>query len=59
VSKDGLGLIVIEPHCDGACAVELEWDAGWEPRIAVAVAVLALAFAAVWIAREHRHKPRV
>jgi len=42
VRKDGLGFIVVEPGCTGACEVELHWSAGWEPRIAWMVALVAL-----------------
>lgn len=34
VSQDALGQIVVEPHCDGGCTVVLEYDGGWEGRIA-------------------------
>jgi len=38
-----LGFIVVEPRCAGDCEVRLQWDAGWEPRIALALALLAIA----------------
>ncbi len=34
VSPDGLGQIVIEPHCDGECKIELIYDGGLEMRAA-------------------------
>ena len=34
VFGDGLGQIVIEPHCDGACQLELTYDGGLEMRVA-------------------------
>jgi hypothetical protein len=43
VYKDGLGFIVIQPNCSTSCVVELRWTAGWEPQIAEAFALLALA----------------
>jgi hypothetical protein len=40
---DGLGFIVIEPHCSGPCTIEMKWSSGAEPWIVVPVALLALA----------------
>jgi hypothetical protein len=37
VFGDGLGQIVIEPHCDGACQLELTYDGGLEMRVATIV----------------------
>jgi len=54
VSKDGLGFLVIKPDCSGNCVVEISWSAGWEPRIAAIVALLALAAAIVWWWRERK-----
>ncbi len=42
VRRDGLGFIVIEPRCAGACEIEMHWSAGWEPRIAWIAALVAL-----------------
>ena len=46
---DKLGQIVIEPRCDGACAVDLVYDGGAELRLARAASILALAGGALWI----------
>jgi len=46
---DKLGQIVVEPHCDGACTVDLVYDGGTEMRLARAASVTALAGGAIWI----------
>jgi hypothetical protein len=33
VTRDGLGLTVIHPACDGPCTVDFVFDGGWERRI--------------------------
>ena len=42
VHSDGLGFVVIEPDCSGACVVEMRWSPGAEPRIVVGLALLTL-----------------
>lgn len=34
ISADGLGLMIIEPDCAGACEVRLIYDGGWEAVLA-------------------------
>jgi hypothetical protein len=48
VRQDGLGFMTIDPRCSGSCVVQIQWSAGWEPRIALALAFLAIASAFVW-----------
>ena len=48
VRPDGLGLIVLEPQCAGACQVRLSWSPGLEPRIAIALALLTLIAMTIW-----------
>ena len=48
VRPDGLGLIVLEPQCTGACQVCLSWSPGLEPRIAIALALLTLIAMTIW-----------
>lgn len=46
IHRDGLGLMRIEPACQGACPIELIYDGGWEFRLCrwlPAAALLALA----------------
>lgn len=56
VRKDGLGFIAIEPRCSGACEVQLRWDAGWEARVVVGIALLAIASALFWWWKERRRE---
>lgn len=54
VRSDGLGLMVVEPHCSGPCAVRLKFDGGaemWLARWAQAAAVVA---GLLWWACERR-----
>ncbi len=46
---DKLGQIVVEPRCDGACAVDLVYDGGTELRLARTASILALAGGGLWI----------
>jgi hypothetical protein len=45
---DGLGFIVIEPHCAGPCTVEMKWSPGMEPWIVVPIALLAFFGSLAW-----------
>jgi hypothetical protein len=54
VRKDGLGLLVIEPGCSGACEITLRWSPGWEPALALLSALGALIGGLVWIWREKK-----
>jgi hypothetical protein len=51
---DKLGQIVLEPHCDGPCTVELAYDGGFELRFARWASVLALLFGGAWIVWQKR-----
>lgn len=43
IRRDGLGFMVLEPHCNGSCEVDLTFDGGLEMKIARSVR-LASAF---------------
>jgi hypothetical protein len=43
VKKDGLGLLVIEPACQGECEISLTYDGGQEWRATCLASLLALA----------------
>jgi hypothetical protein len=43
IHKDGLGLMWLDPKCNGPCEVELEYDGGWELRFCRWLSYLALA----------------
>ena len=49
VSGDGLGQIVLEPHCTGACSVELIYDGGWEMKAAKVVSAAGWLGCIGWI----------
>ncbi len=49
VRPDGLGLIVIEPHCDGDCAIDVRWSPGAQPWTCVAVSFAAFAGSLAWL----------
>ena len=49
---DGLGLMVIEPGCAGACRVELVYDGGLEMKLARLARSLALIGLLVWLAAD-------
>jgi hypothetical protein len=49
IGSDKLGEMVLEPHCSGACSVELQYDGGTEGRIARVLSLLALAGGLGWI----------
>ncbi len=40
--SDGLGLIVLEPHCSGPCAIRMTWSPGLEATLALPIALLTL-----------------
>jgi hypothetical protein len=42
VEKDGLGLIKLEPKCQGACDVTLIYDGGLERRLACAASLMVM-----------------
>ena len=46
---DGLGQIVVEPHCDGACKLELIYDGGLEMRAAKILSAASWLGCAAWI----------
>jgi len=50
---DALGQMVIEPHCNGPCVVDLIYDGGAELRIARIVQAVALGGAALWLLLFH------
>ena len=46
---DKLGQMIVEPHCSGACEVELRYDGGREHALASLACVLSLILGMVWI----------
>ena len=59
IRRDGLGFMVIEPRCTGACEIDLTFDGGGEMRAAYALRILGLLGAFGWMAlwwRRHRRR---
>jgi hypothetical protein len=54
VRGDGLGLLVVEPGCSGRCEIVVRWSPGWEPVIAISLALTALVGGLLWIRREKK-----
>jgi hypothetical protein len=54
IFRDGLGLMYLQPNCNGPCAVELRYDGGWEYRLCWGLSAAALLGVAVWILRRRR-----
>jgi hypothetical protein len=48
VSKDGLGFMVVNPGCQGDCAIEMYYDGGLELKLARIASVTALLGVLVW-----------
>lgn len=51
IKADGLGMMWLQPGCNGPCDVQLEYDGGTELRICHLLSVAALAALIVFIAR--------
>jgi hypothetical protein len=49
VSPDGLGFLVIQPECQGACQIELTYDGGWEYKLARCLSLLTILGGAIFI----------
>ena len=49
VKNDGLGQIVLEPACDGACTIDLQFTGGVEATLARFACALSILLAAAWL----------
>lgn len=49
VYEDGLGFLVIEPHCDGECRIELVYDGGREARVSRWLRGITILCWVIWI----------
>ncbi len=56
IRKDGLGFMVIEPRCQGPCAVTLTYDGGLEMRLAKLLSALTALGGLVWVFRARRSR---
>ena len=52
--RDHLGLLVVEPACDGPCTIELNYDGGTEMWVARILSWIALLAGILWIYRGAR-----
>ncbi|MEO8024936.1 MAG: hypothetical protein ABI823_00600 [Bryobacteraceae bacterium] len=49
VAKDGLGLMLVEPGCDGECTVDLVYDGGPERQLAIAASFFTMLMMAAFV----------
>jgi hypothetical protein len=49
IRRDGLGFMVIEPQCNGACDIELSFDGGREMHLANIVRAIGIVAALLWM----------
>ncbi len=49
IQRDGLGFMMVDPHCDGPCLIRLSYDGGTEMRLARASQATSVAIALVWL----------
>ncbi len=54
VFGDGLGLIVIEPRCEGRCTIDLNYDGGAEMYAAKSLSLTSLLGCLIWAVVERR-----
>jgi hypothetical protein len=59
VGQDGIGLMVIDPRCEGQCIVDLTYDGGLEMQLARAACLAALLGCLGWAALLWRRARRV
>ncbi len=50
IAKDGLGMLLLRPACQGACEIELTYDGGSEWRATCAASLLAWVGVVIWVA---------
>lgn len=58
LSQDGLGLMYIEPNCNGTCWIEFWYDGGFEMSIAHWLALTSWLFAGGLVVSHFRKKNR-
>ena len=56
IERDGLGFMLIEPKCDGPCAIELTYDGGREMAVAKFASAAAFVFGLLWFGYDHRKR---
>jgi hypothetical protein len=58
VSRDGLGLQVIQPDCRGPCEIELVYDGGLERQATRVASIIAMVGVLAWFGATWRKKTR-
>ncbi|MEO8368455.1 MAG: hypothetical protein ABI806_04590 [Candidatus Solibacter sp.] len=54
IRRDGLGFLLIEPRCDGPCAIELTYNGGWEYWLCRVLGLLTLAAVCAYAVQQAR-----
>jgi hypothetical protein len=49
IRKDGLGLMWLDPACNGPCQIDLHYDGGWELRICRVISYATIAGLVFWL----------
>ena len=51
IGRDAIGLMVLEPRCDGSCAVEMYYDGGTELKIVLVLSLITLGLCLAYFGR--------
>jgi hypothetical protein len=52
--RDGLGLMWLDPACNGECEIQMAYNGGWELRLCRWVSIAVLLALSVWLYRTRR-----
>ena len=58
IRPDAIGLMAVEPRCEGPCTIELVYDGGAEMRITQTASLASLAGCLAWIIASRRRQRR-
>jgi len=56
IGQDALGFMLIDPHCNGDCAIRLIFDGGWESRVLLWLSLFAWTATAIVLLRAYRQQ---
>jgi len=56
VQEDKIGLVGVEPQCEGPCTIDLIYDGGTEMRLAKTASLASLAGCLAWALFSRRRK---
>jgi hypothetical protein len=54
ITRDGIGLMAIQPGCSGACTVDMYFDGGTELRVTLLLSLMTLIGCAVYFRPRRR-----